>query len=276
MVNLNRAHGWTCTACGLASPQVQWLGGVMSIAIIMGSGPGVMQATAWTKGRNWSLVAINNAWRVRPDWDYLVHPSDFPDDRKPQDLQPHQRIVTAADYVAEQNAFGGFVYAGGTMAFTSAYWALRVLRPRVIAVVGCDMVYPATGPTHFYGTGTADPLRKDVTLRSLEAKSARFMLLAARAGTAVVNLSDARESRLVFPRHGMIGLDHLVPLSFDARAVERALRAEADLGYFVPSGKYWKEEARFDPAEIDRIDAMWLDAAGDIDLQAGDAKAYGT
>ena len=233
----------------------------MRTVIIMGSGPGVLAAQGWSKGSA-HLVAINNAWQVRPDWDALIHPDDFPVERRPSALTPGQQIVTAADYVPLQNALGGFVYAGGTMAFTAAYWALRALHPKVIAMVGCDMVYPATGPTHFYGTGTADPLRADVTLRSLEAKSARFMVLAARAECAVVNLSDAPASRLVYPRSPRDRLDTQRPLSFDARLTEAALHREAELGYVVPSGKYWKEADRFDPAEIDRVDALWLRAAG--------------
>jgi hypothetical protein len=233
----------------------------MRSVIIMGSGPGVLKAQDWAKGGT-QLVAINNAWQVRPDWDVLIHPDDFPPERRPATTAPDQQIVTAAEYVPVQNSFGGFVYAGGTMAFTAAYWALRALRPKVLGIIGCDMVYPATGPTHFYGTGTADPLRADVTLRSLEAKAARFMVLAARAGCAVVNLSDAPESRLVYPRAKRAEMDGHRPLTFDQRLVEAALHREAELGYLVPSGKYWKEEHRFDPAEIDRVDAMWLSAAG--------------
>ena len=233
----------------------------MRTVIIMGSGPGVVAAQSWPK-QGACLVAINNAWQVRSDWDVLIHPDDFPAERRPASLGPGQQIVTSADYVPVQNALGGFVYAGGTMAFTAAYWALKTLHPKVIAMVGCDMVYPATGPTHFYGTGTADPLRPDVSLRSLEAKSARFMLLAARAGCAVVNLSDAPHSRLVCPRaiHATLGTQ--TPLPFDARLTEAALHREAELGYVVPSGKYWKVADRFDPAKIDQIDAMWLRAAG--------------
>lgn len=232
----------------------------MRTVIIMGSGPGVLASKAWPKGTS-TLVAINNAWQVRPDWDVLIHPDDFPTDRRPAQLSPGQSIVTSAEYVPLQNAFGGFVYAGGTMAFTAAYWALAALRPQVIGFVGCDMVYPASGATHFYGTGTADPLRKDITLRSLEAKSARFMLLAARAGCAAVNLSDADESRLIFPRAAQDALQSQVPLGFDPVLQDAALQREAELDYVVTSGKYWKEEDRFDPAEIDRLDAMWLQAA---------------
>jgi hypothetical protein len=237
------------------------MGRRMRTVIIMGSGPGVLSAQGWAK-QDSTLVAINNAWQARPDWDVLIHPDDFPADRRPAALTAGQQIVTAADYVPLQNALGGFVYAGGTMAFTAAYWALKALHPKVIGMVGCDMVYPTSGPTHFYGTGTADPLRPDVSLRSLEAKSARFMVLAARAGCAVVNLSDAAQSRLIYPRARREALEAQQPMHFDARLTEAALHREAELGYVVASGKYWKEADRFDPAEIDRVDAMWLRAAG--------------
>ena len=137
------------------------------------------------------IVAINNAWRVRPDWDDHIHPSDFPEDRRPPAIGPSQRIRTHLDYVPAVNAHGGFVFCGGTMAFTAGYWALEALRPRVLAFLGCDMVYAASGASHFYGRGTPDPLREDPTLQSLEAKSARLMMIAASMGCAVVNLSVA-------------------------------------------------------------------------------------
>lgn len=234
----------------------------MTVVLMLGSGPNVIAARDWPRGPFDRVVAINNAWRVRADWDYLVHPEDFPADRRPATIAPQQRIVTAEDYVPAQNALGGFVYAGGTMAFTASYWALHALRPRVIAYLGCDMVYPAAGQTHFYGTGTADPLRADVTLRSLEAKSARLMAFAARQGCALVNLGRD-ESRLVFPRASVAGLAARLPAPqvLAPATVAAALAAEARLGYMVPSGRYWKEEDRFDPAEIDRIDALWRAAA---------------
>lgn len=240
----------------------------MHQVIIMGSGPGVLRAQGWQKETGQTLVAINNAWRVRPDWDWLVHPEDFPEDRRPADLAPGQRIATADDYVPVQNRFGGFVYAGGTMAFTAAYWALGALRPQVIAMIGCDMVYPRTGHTHFYGTGEADPLRDDITLRSLEAKSARLMAIASREGCAMVNLSDARESRLLYPRAQRSGLSSCRPIRFDDEAIDAALAAETAAGYRVPSGRYWEEAGRFDPAVIDGIDSLWLRS---IDLRSGRA-----
>jgi hypothetical protein len=231
----------------------------MSAVLLLGSGPSVTACRDWPRRPFDRVVAINNAWRVRPDWDDLVVPEDFPPDRLPVALSDGQRLIGAAEFVPAQNAFGGFVYAGGTMAFTAAYWALHALKPRLIAVLGCDMVYPATGPTHFYGTGTADPLRPDVTLRSLEAKSARLMILAARHGCALVNLSQG-ESRLVFPRATPDTLPD-TPRLFPAAPVEAALAREEALGYRVASGRYWEAATEFDTSAIDRLDALWLAAA---------------
>jgi hypothetical protein len=173
---------------------------------------------------------------------------------------PRQRIVTQDDFVPVQNELGGFVYAGGTMAFTAGYWALGHHRPRVIAMAGCNMDYPLQGRTHFYGKGDPDPLRPDITLRSLEAKSARLMVMAAMRGCAMVNLSDG-PSRLVFPRTEPHRAAACLPLPHDADRAAEALALEAALGYHVPSGRYWEEAERFDPAQIDALDALWLAAA---------------
>ncbi|MEO8242117.1 MAG: hypothetical protein ABI832_07365 [bacterium] len=228
------------------------------IALLLGSAPMAVTARDWPSAPFDRVLAINNAWQIRPDWDDMIHPWDFPEDRRPTP-GPGQRLIDQDHFVPAQNDYGGFVYAGGTMAYTAAYWALSALRPRVLAVFGCDMHYPASGPTHFYGTGTPDPLRVDITLRSLEAKSARLMILAARQGCAMVNLSDG-PSRLVFPRAQAASLP-TAPIPYNSILTERALRREQDLGYFVPSGRYWQDAARFDAAEIDALDALWLAAA---------------
>ncbi|MDT8855614.1 hypothetical protein RNZ50_11430 [Paracoccaceae bacterium Fryx2] len=227
--------------------------------LILGSGPSVTRAANWPRPPFDHVLAINNAWRVRPDWDALIHPHDFPEDRRPQP-GPGQRLVTQEDFVPAQNALGGFVYAGGTMAFTAAYWALFAHAPKVIALLGCDMHYPAVGRTHFYGTGSPDPLRPDITLQSLEAKAARLMVLGARQGCAFVNLSEG-PSRLVFPRMRPDSVARARPLPFDGALAAQALQREAELGYFVPSGRYWEEAARFDAAELRALDALWLAAA---------------
>jgi hypothetical protein len=234
------------------------------IVLVIGSGPDALAARAFPRAAFDTVLAINNAWRVRPDWDILIHPEDFPPERQPVAAGQAKRVVTADDYVPVQNRYGGFVYAGGTMAMTAGYWALGALRPRVLAWFGCDMVYPEGPRTHFYGAGAADPLRRDVSLRNLEAKSARLMLLAARQGARCVNLSD-EPSRLVFPRARPADLRALsgTPPAPVGPATSAALRAERRLGYMVPSGRYWEVEGRFDPVQIDEIDQLWLDAAAE-------------
>jgi hypothetical protein len=186
-------------------------------------------------------------------------------------LKSSQKLIGAPEFVPQQNSFGGFVYAGGTMAFTAGYWALGALKPDLIAFLGCDMVYgAATGESnHFYGQGTPDPLREDVTLQSLEAKSARFMSLAHTRQCAVVNLSELPESRLLFPRLARGDLAKpLLPKQLlkqqgtllNAAAAQNALQAEQALGYMVASGRYWEHTAEFDKTKLSDIDSLWLQA----------------
>ncbi len=225
--------------------------------LILGSAPSAVAARDWDRKPFTQIVAINNAWRIRPDWDILIHPEDFPPENRPTELTKDQRIVTAEDYVPRQNAYGGFVYAGGTMAFTAGYWALSALAPSVIAYFGCDMVYPGSGKTHFYGNGTADPLRADISLRSLEAKSARLGVFAAAQGCRMVRLSEG-ESRLLYPSLRASRMED-VPMPSTGGAHD-ALVAEARLGYYVPSGRYWESEQQFDPDELDAVDRLWMSA----------------
>lgn len=224
------------------------------IVLMLGSGPGVVACRQWPRAPFDRIVAINNAWQVRPDWDHLVHPEDFPPERHPPALQEGQSVIGAGDYVPANNAFGGIVYAGATMAFTAGYWALHALRPRVLAYLGCDMVY-AAGRTHFYGTGSADPLRPDPTLQDLAAKAARLELLAAQAGCAVVNLSLA-ESRLCFRPVSVAGLPGIDPAPVDRDAVALALQAEAEAAQVRTDGRYWQGPP-LDAAALARIDALW-------------------
>ncbi|MGR3713838.1 MAG: hypothetical protein ACU0A6_12055 [Shimia sp.] len=233
---------------------------ICDTVLILGSAPNAVAAADWPRARFEHLVAINNAWAVRPDWSHLIHPEDFPEERRPIDLRDGQKIVDYTQYIPQQNAYGGVVYAGGTMAFTAGYWALGALRPRVLAFMGCDMVYPSAGSTHFYGAGTADPLRADITLQSLEAKSARLALLAALQGCACVNLSTD-PSRLVFPRLPIDRLNGATQVSLgDPNGVTKARAEEAALDYSAPDGRYWQVQDRFDAAKLAQVDALWLKA----------------
>jgi len=240
------------------------------VVLVLGSGADAVRARDWVRAPFTSIVAINNAWQIRSDWDYLIHPEDFPADRWPPSVQAgSQTLVTAADYVPIQNEFGGFVYAGGTMAFTAAYWALGALKPDAIAFLGCDMVYDDASATHFYGRGAQDPLRADVTLQSLEAKSLRFMALAAQKNCLVVNLSQQAKSRLVYPRCDPQLLaqwgDPALALqrqaqrgALDMQALDTALGMESAMGYMVASGRYWEVSDKLDAEKLRALDQAWL------------------
>ncbi len=241
------------------------MGRDMTTVLLLGSAPAAISARQWRRGGFDTIVAINNAHAIRPDWDALVYPYDFPANRLPQPCAG-QRLIDETHFVPAQNRFGGFIFGGATMAFTAGYWALDALRPSVLAFYGCDMVYPAAGPTHFYGTGAPDPLRRDVSLRSLEAKSARLMVLAAMEGTACVNLSRA-PSRLVFPRAHRCDFARLRPAHYDPLPALEALHLEAGLGYTTPTGHYGQRG--YDLAMLDHINTLWQAAA----LELGRAAA---
>jgi hypothetical protein len=243
---------------------------LLKVVLIIGSGVDALRTKSWGRAPFRDIVAINNAWQIRSDWNFLIHPEDFPKNKMPLNVAAgSQKIITAADYVPIQNHFGGFVYAGATMAFTAGYWALGALKPDVIAFIGCDMVYPSNGATHFYGSGTADPLRADITLQSLEAKSVRLLNTALVENCLCVNLSSVPNSRLKFPKMGINQASSLnlqdhrdllssVSYEFDRQLVLKARTREADLRYLVPSGKYWAEQQKFDSKALSDLDDIWL------------------
>jgi hypothetical protein len=235
----------------------------MTVILMLGSAPNAVEARDFPRAAFDQIVAINNAYLVRPDWDAAIYPYDFDPARIPNPCGS-QRLIDERDFVPAQNRYGGFVYAGATMAYTTAYWALDHFRPSVIAAFGCDLTYPAQGATHFYGTGTPDPLRADVSLRNLSAKSARLQIMAAQQGCAMVNLSLA-SSRLTFPRCDLAGLAQATPQPFDEKIAEKAHAAEAALNYITPTGHY--SQTGYDLAKLDAIDQLWL-AALDLGRRA--------
>lgn len=240
--------------------------------LIVGSAPDAIAINSWDLSVFTDCVAINNAWQISQAWSHLIYPEDFPASRLPDLSQKEgKKLITANEFVPQQNHFGGFVYAGGTMAFTAGYWALGALKPDLMAYVGCDMVYSVDENTasHFYGQGTADPLRADVTLQSLEAKSIRLMALAHEENCTVVNLSQQADSRLQFPRMDIADLHPHMTIEalylnqdrlISRDEVFKARAAEKELGYMVASGRYWECESDFDQRKLRDIDAMWIKA----------------
>jgi hypothetical protein len=242
----------------------------LNIVLIIGSSPDALRAKAWSSRRFSNIVVMNNAWNIRNDWDYLVYPEDFPNERRPKSLNKSQSIVEYTEYVPAQNEFGGVVYIGGTMAFTTAYWALNALNPDILAFVGCDMVYPANSQTHFYGQGAADPLRDDITLQSLEAKSIRLQAHALEKNCYCINLTSLEQSRLVYPilsEEEFFG-DNLQAViakavneiddSYHREKISAVKSQEKKLNYLVESGDYWHYLDHLDANKLQQIDHQWL------------------
>ncbi|MFK8035399.1 MAG: hypothetical protein AB8B94_14760 [Hyphomicrobiales bacterium] len=254
--------------------------------LVLGSAPDALNARDFDGSLFDAIVTINNAWQIREDWTHLIHADDFPDYRKPV-ASTGQGLISYESYVPANNTFGGIVYAGGTMAFSAAYWALHALKPDILAFCGCDMVYgQSDGKSHFYGKGEADPLRKDPTLQSLEAKSNRLMLLALQENCLCTNLSDLPESRLTFPRGLIDDLGEpasefmhaqIEALSADinTHSKARALNLEQEVGCVVPSGDYWLHMDKVLPEKLAEIDAAWLESYNTWIEQGDTAKRLG-
>jgi hypothetical protein len=255
---------------------------VPKTVLVIGSAPEAVAARKFDTRAVDDIVAINNAWRVRSDWTHLVHPEDFPPERRPVPARG-QSIVTYRDYVPANNRFGGIVYAGGTMAFSAADWVLDALAPDIMAFCGCDMVYDRPGgQSHFYGNGQADPLRPDPTLQSLEAKANRLAILAAERDCLCVNLSELPRSRLTLPRmaparlDGDLGERHRSGLSalrnrIDRSAWAQAVALEARRDIVVPGGDYWNAPEKLDAEALSAIDGLWLKALGASGASRGES-----
>ena len=241
----------------------------MNSVLILGSAPDAVRAREFDLSHFSAIVVLNNAWRIRDDWTHIVYPEDFEESRRPTDVMGRQ-IIEYDQFVPANNAFGGIVFAGGTMAFTGGYWALNALKPDLMAFLGCDMVYDGRpSQSHFYGRGEADPLRDDPTLQSLEAKASRLRWMAFNQECVCFNLSDKDRSRLTFDR---LAADLLAtPLvqvrelalrrlkaSCNRCGAEQALEAEAQANCVVESGDYWNAEPPLDAAKLADIDRLWL------------------
>ncbi len=228
--------------------------------LVIGSAPDAIQARDWDMKVFDQVIAINNAWRVAVRWDELIFPYDFSDENKPVRLLDHQKFVTENQFVPAQNLFGGFIYAGATMAFTAGYWSLASHLPTKLCFLGCNMHYSKLGSTHFYGKGQPDPLRDDITLTSLKACSHRMLILAKMQGCDIVSLS-AGETNLHVPQTSFDALlDYRPAFIISKEKVAQALKYEKNLNYFVEDGRYWLKENFFCRHELEKLDRIWIDA----------------
>ena len=232
--------------------------------LVIGSAPDAIQAQNWDMQVFDQVIAINNAWRVAVRWDELIFPYDFLDENKPVRLLDHQKFVTEDQFVPAQNLFGGFVYAGATMAFTAGYWSLASHLPTKLCFLGCNMNYSQRGPTHFYGTGQPDPLRDDITLTSLKACSYRMLIFAKMRGCDIVSLS-AGETNLHVPQTSFDEfLDYRPAFIISQEKMAQALKYEKNLNYYVADGRYWQKENFFCRHKLEKLDRIWIDALAEV------------
>ncbi len=228
--------------------------------LIIGSAPDAARAADWEMSVFDRIITINNAWKVTNQWNELIFPYDFSDENKPSNVLNHQKIVTEDQFVFAQNLFGGFVYAGATMAFTAGYWSLAQHQPSKLCFLGCNMYYKNKGNTHFYGRGKPDPLRDDITLTSLKACSYRMLILAKMRGCDIVSLSPG-ETNLHVPQTSLNELlGYQATFLISESKVKQALKLEKRLNYYVDDGRYWLKEKFFCRDELQKLDQIWIDA----------------
>lgn len=245
-----------------------------TIAIIVGSSPSATEISDMPL-EDCFKIAINNAWRIRKDFDVLVHPSDFAKDRMP-DIDFSGKLVSNEDYMLAVNEAGGMIFAGATMTFATGYWVLENVAARLVGYFASDMVYPTSGEaSHFYGNGSPDPLRKDVSLGSLEARGARLFAWGLYRNKLVVNFSGLSSSRLCFPR---VPLTQRAKVPFGSckvfsdfwpefmRKAEQAWLLEKQIRFNALRTDYAKaSENRSDVELIRKLDRLWEESIPLID-----------
>lgn len=162
--------------------------------MVVGSGISAEKVKNWDLS-GWHVLAINNAWQATDDWDELIYPNDF--NKLPQSIKPNQKLVTNETYMKANTAFGNQLVRGNTMLLQALYYAL-LKKPQVIGTIGCDLYYPPSGKTHFYGNGGLDPMRlgKDTLTEKLN----RFVSHAKELNVELYNFSGEGRGLNPFPQ----------------------------------------------------------------------------
>lgn len=173
-------------------------GELFKTVAVLGSGPAAPEVEQHLSEETF-LVTVNNSWRAAPWYDVLVYSDDLPDASKPSRIELNRRGRSSPQYWTAMQACGGILYCGATLAFAAGYWVLHNLPSSQVSYFASDMTY-GSGPTHFYGNGSPDPLRTDISLQDIVAKGLRLFYFGLRHNCLLLNASAATETRLPFPR----------------------------------------------------------------------------
>ncbi len=189
--------------------------------LIVGSGKSAKDIVSWNL-EGWSLLTINHAHSIRPDWEFAGYSPDMPKDRRPVKTYPeYQHLFTAisgpcatfeslsaSHQRSYSNAMAHWKRQIDTMFFAASYWALTYLEPSIIGYMGCDMNYSVeNNATHFYGMGLdtgndkqPDPLKFfQEKQMSLDSCLADLIIDADSVGCTLVNFSS-EESKLPYAK----------------------------------------------------------------------------
>ena len=154
------------------------------------------------------------------------------------------------------------------MAIAAGYLAIETFPFSQISFFASDMKYDSV-PSHFYGEGAADPLRSDVSLQDLAAKSLRLFFMGLEQGCLIVNASTSDTSRLSFPqpRPSKTLRVNLIPqvrqamskLAFHLRPfANAALTLEAEAPFDANVYDYWRYMDDLSVWDyVRKVDAAW-------------------
>jgi len=181
--------------------------------LILGVAQDAMRAVDWDGGLFDYILAIEEAWHLRPDWTHMLHSDSLAPDDRPVLLEAGQQVVTKADYEPVLTHFGGAVYTGSDLVLAASYWALAALEPAHIFCMSCEFDAPGASQSH--------------GARDLTAKARRLEYFASLCGCAIANLSS-ESSALPFQRATLNGLDQVRPAypSEEASMVARQLEQQ--------------------------------------------------
>lgn len=187
--------------------------------LIVGSGLSIRRLAALDT-REWTVVALNKAWRYCPrKVDYVVHSQALPgsfrpdDDNAPKHAIPADQVISYKQYHPIVRCFArhltsrhGIVLADPALDltahlihFNASYWVMAQLRPQRIAYLGCDFDYRNRQHSHYYGKGQAI-LAEERGRRPLSDFFAYQSQVCQDLNIALFNLSASDYTQLPYPR----------------------------------------------------------------------------
>lgn len=77
---------------------------ITKLVLVLRSAPNAVGSQDYDVSNISTIVAINNAWRIRSVWTHLVHAGDFPAARRPN-ARPGQTVPSHEAYIPANNTF---------------------------------------------------------------------------------------------------------------------------------------------------------------------------